>query len=284
MSPRSYGRHVEHDPRSLAYALPVLPRGALRSVRWTRRIPILDQLNLGSCTCNAGTGALGTDSAGRTAPTAVTISPAGAAASHGFFTSGEHQLDEAFAVRLYSLATRLDDVPGQYPPEDTGSTSLGVAKALKALGLASAYRHAFSLDAVRSGLQTGPLLLGIPWYYSMETPEADGQIPLDPASGVAGGHEVLIDEYDAERDRFWIANSWGAGWGVGGRGYLTASDLQQLLAQQGDVVALAFATAPTPDPAPPAPATGFAAALRAFLAAIRTFVAQAEAWLTSQER
>src|SRR5690242_16937314 len=108
------GRHVEHDPRSLAFAHPVLPRTAIKSVSWTRRIPILDQGSLGSCTGNAATGALGTDSAGRTATTSVTISATGAAASHGLFAAGVHTLDEDFAVALYSLATILDSFSGTY--------------------------------------------------------------------------------------------------------------------------------------------------------------------------
>lgn len=43
------GRRVFHDPRSLAYAHPVLPKSAIQTVEWTRRIPILDQGRLGSC-------------------------------------------------------------------------------------------------------------------------------------------------------------------------------------------------------------------------------------------
>jgi hypothetical protein len=251
-SSRVLGRRVEHDPRSLSYAHGVLPKSAIRSVDWTRRIPVLDQGQLGSCTGNAGTGILGTDSAGRTATTSVTISPAGAAASHGLFAAAPYVLDEAFAVALYSLATILDGVAGTYPPEDTGSSGLGVAKALKALGLATSYSHAFSLGALTSALQTGPVIIGIPWLHSMFTPASDGRIPVQPATGVAGGHEIEIAAYDAGAGEYWLTNSWGTSWGQAGRGYLTASDLQWLLSQQGDVTVPVWAT--TPAPPPPAPA------------------------------
>lgn len=229
------GRHVEHDPASLAYAAPVLPKSALRSVEWTRRILVLDQGQLGSCTGNAATGALGTDSAGRTAQTSVTISAAGAAASRGRFAAGRHLLDEGFARSLYSLATELDSVPGAFPPEDTGSSGLGVAKALRALGLAAGYRHAFHLQALTSALQTSPVIIGIPWLQSMFEPGTDGRLTVDPASGVAGGHEVEIAQYDATNGEYWITNSWGISWGQQGRAYLTAADLRWLLAQHGDV-------------------------------------------------
>jgi hypothetical protein len=268
-----FGRLVEHDPRSLAYAHGVLPKSALQSVSWTRRTPILDQGNLGSCTGNAACGLLGTDSAGRTATGTVTITAAGAAASHGLIAAGEHALDETFAVALYSLATVLDSYPGQYPPTDTGSSGLGAAKALKALGLASSYTHAFSLAAVTSALQSGPVLLGTVWLQSMFSPAADGRIPVDRTSPVAGGHELEITGWDATTDRYWLTNSWGPSWSQGGRGYVTGADLGWLLSQQGDITVPVLTPAPGPTPAPvptPAPAAGdvaLAAALHTWLTA-----------------
>jgi hypothetical protein len=247
---RHLGRHVEHDPQSLRYAHGVLPKSAIKSVAWTRRIPILDQGDLGSCTGNAAVGALGTDSAGRTASSTVTISAAGAAASHGLFTAGVHQLDEAFAVALYSLATILDGVSGQYPPTDTGSTGIGVAKALQALGLAASYTHAFSIAALNSALQAGPVLIGINWYQSMFDPRSDGQIVVDTKSGLAGGHELELNAYDAATGEYQVPNSWASSWGVDGCGYFTTASLTTLLGQQGDVTVPAWATAPTPPPVP----------------------------------
>jgi hypothetical protein len=246
------GRHIEHDPRSLRYAHGVLPKTAIKSVSWTRRIPILDQGNLGSCVGNAATGLLGTDSAGRTATPNITISAAGAAASHSLFTAGEHALDETFAVALYSLATILDGVSGQYPPTDTGSTGIGAAKALKALGLAGAYTHAFSIAALNSALQTGPVLIGINWYNSMFDPKADGQIVVDTASGLAGGHELELTAFDASVGEYEVPNSWAQSWGKDGCGYFTTAALTELLSLQGDITVPALTAAPGPGPAPAA--------------------------------
>lgn len=237
------GRHVEHDPRSLEYAHGVLPETAIRSVSWTRRIPVLDQGQLGACTGNAGTGLIGTDSAGRTGLTSMEISVGAARASRGIFAPGLYVPDEDFAVRLYSLATLLDSIPGHYPPTDTGSSGLGVAKALRALGLAHSYSHAFSLPALTSALQSGPVMIGIPWLNSMFEPDGDGHIPVDHASGIAGGHEIELNQYDAATGDYWITNSWGTGWGVDGRAYLTTPDLRWLLSQQGDVTIPAWTTA-----------------------------------------
>lgn len=242
------GRVQHHDPRNLAYAHGVLPKSAIRSVTWARHTPILDQGQIGSCTGNALTGALGTDSASRTATAQVTVK----ADSKGIFKAGTYTLDEAFAVLAYELNTRLDDIGGQYTPDDTGSSGPACGKAAQQLGLASGYTHAFSYDALRSALQMGPVLIGIPWYNSMFDPAPDGQIVLDRSSGVAGGHELLVRQYDATRDVVWVDNSWGLAWGSRGRGYLAGADLRSLLSEGGDVTVLKFATAPVPTP-PPSP-------------------------------
>lgn len=246
------GRIQHHDPRNLAYAHGVLPRSAIQSVVWARHTPILDQGSLGSCTGQALTGALGTDSKGRTAAAQVTVQTD----SKGIFTAGSYTLDEDFAVLAYELNTRLDGIKGQYKPDDTGSSGPACGKTAKALGLASGYTHAFSYDALRSALQSGPVLIGIPWYNSMFNPENDGRIPVDTSSGLAGGHELLVREYDAVNDRVWADNSWGLSWGVRGRGYLDGAALRALLSDGGDVTVLAFTTGPVPTPPPsPAPAT-----------------------------
>lgn len=268
MAAFSLGRHVEHDPRSLGFAFGVLPKSAIKSVDWRRRAPIFDQGQLGSCTGNAAAGLLGTDSTAATGATTVTVTAAGAAASRGIFAAGDYAVDEQLAVDLYELATRLDSISGQYPPTDTGSSGLGVAKALQALGLATGYSHGFSLQALQSALQSGPVLIGIPWLNSMFNPGADGVIPVDRSSGVAGGHELCLSAYDQTAARYRVDNSWGTSWGAAGSGWLAEADLAWLLSQQGDVTVpqLAAAPSPTPTPTPVPSGVQVAAAVRQALA------------------
>lgn len=241
--PRPLGRHVEHDPRSLDFAHGVLPKTAIKSVDWTRRAPIFDQGALGSCTGNAAVGLLGTDFNGRPGLTSVPLN------GHVL------PVDEDLAVQVYELATRLDDIKGSYPPDDTGSSGLGAAKALKKLGLATGYTHAFSLAALKSALQSGPVMVGTVWLESMFDPTAAGSITVDRASSVAGGHEYVLSAYDATARQFRIDNSWGTGWGLNGSALVTETDMQWLLSQQGDVTVPVWAEAPSPPPSPtPSPA------------------------------
>jgi hypothetical protein len=239
------GRHVEHDPRSLAYAHGVLPKSAIKSVDWARRAPIFDQGQLGSCTGNAAAGLLGTDSTARPGATSAAVDGATV------------PVDEALAVRQYSLATELDTFDGAYPPDDTGSSGLGAAKALVKLGLATSYTHAFSLDALKSALQQGPVMAGTVWLNSMFDPTGAGNLTVDRHSGVAGGHEYVISAYDQGSGTFRMDNSWGTSWGVGGSAWLLEADVQWLLAQDGDVTVPAFAPVPSPPPSPtPSPVPG----------------------------
>lgn len=235
---RHLGRHVEHDPRSLAYAHGVLPKSAIKSVDWARRVAPFDQGQLGSCTGNAAAGLLGTDNATRTGATSVTVGGATV------------PVDEDLAVRVYSLATELDTFDGAYPPDDTGSSGLGAAKALVKLGLAASYTHAFSLDALKSALQTGPVMVGTVWLNSMFDPTGAGNLIVDRRSGVAGGHEYVISAYDQKSNTFRMDNSWGPSWGVGGSAWLLEVDVQWLLSQDGDITVPSPPPSPTPPPVP----------------------------------
>lgn len=241
------GRHVEHDPRSLAYAHGVRPKSSIKPVQWTRRIPILNQGQVGSCTGNAFTGILGTDSAGRTGATTVTVK----ADTKGVFTARAYDLDEDFAVLAYTLNTRLDSIKGDYPAEDTGSTGVACGKSGQQLGLFTGYTHAFSLAALKSALQTGPAMIGIVWLNSMFEPKSDGTLQVDRTSGVAGGHELVVAGWDGARFR--LDNSWDITWGDKGSCYVSEADMAWLLAQQGDVTVPVYAAAPTPAPVLSAP-------------------------------
>lgn len=246
------GRHVHHDPRSARYAEPVMPRSAVKSITWTRHTGILDQLDLGSCVPNAGDGLIACDAAGYIGTDRIVIPKAD---TQGVFTAGSAwDLNEDFAVNLYRLVTRIDPYSGAWEPDDTGSDGLSLAKALKMLGLSDTYTHAFSYKAAVSALQKGPVAFGTVWYNSMFDPTSKGEIVVDPGSGVAGGHEYLSRQFDADNDRVWIDNSWGESWGQDGRAWISGKSMTALLKAQGDVtVPHLVNVTPGPGPVPPGP-------------------------------
>lgn len=229
------GRHVHHDPRSRAYAF--APRaGAYVSAKHQRHIPVLDQGEVGSCTGNACEGAIGTSGMYDALPEALRPSTTDAAAG------------EAAAVALYTRATQLDGIPGAYPPNDTGSDGLSVAKAAKEKGLIAGYLHAFSLDAALKALEQQPVIAGIDWYEGFDSPGESGLVQISGA--VRGGHEIVFDEIDADKQLVWFTNSWGPTWGVNGRACMSFATLGKLLANEGDVTILLPLTHPTPQPKP----------------------------------
>lgn len=214
------GRHVNHDSRSWNFAIEAESLGSLKSIRHPRHIPILDQGRVGSCTGNAAVGCIGTGQ----------FFDAPLVRSMLSTTDAKH--DEQYALQVYSKATLIDAEPGSYPPTDTGSDGLSVAKVLRGSGLITRYRHAFSLESALTALSKQPVIVGTEWTGDMFTPLHDGR--LVPAGQVEGGHEYVLDELDVENKRVWMDNSWTVRWGIQGRAYLTWDDFGMLLSNRGD--------------------------------------------------
>lgn len=269
------GRQVNHDSRSLVYKVQAADPSTLTSIRHPRSIPILDQGSLGSCTGNAGTGNLGT---GIYWAQGLTV-----------LDPSDVNKDEKFAVTLYSDATKIDPYRGTYPPIDTGSDGLSIAKVLKSRGLISGYTHATSLEAFLTALSQGPVIVGIEWHENMFNVDQTGHVSI--TGKVVGGHEIVFDQLDIEHKRVWFSNSWGKSWGIGGRAYLTWDDMATLLAAEGDVTVFVPASqpaptptpTPTPDPTPtptPTPDPGkdviqeIIDAAEAFIASLKNFIQQ----------
>lgn len=236
---RRLGRHVNHDPRSLAFQVVAGPRGALVSVRHERFIPVLNQGSLGSCTGNAAEGAIGSGDLYPALPANLPARP-----------TGDADVDENQAVALYSAATSLDSYAGEYPPDDTGSDGLSVAKAALAAGLISGYTHATSLDAALTALAQRPVIAGINWYSSFDEPDRSGRIAIKRGAYVRGGHEICLDELDVERRLIGFTNSWGSSWGLEGRAFISWDDFERLLSEDGDVTAFVPLSEPAPQPTP----------------------------------
>lgn len=205
------------DPSSLQYAAVGVLVGteqAPRTKTWRRYPPAYDQGQTSECTCYSGKGLL------NTAPLRASI-PA----------EDRLRLD---TTKVYNLAQRIDIWPGE---DYDGTSVLAATKALKQFGLINGYRWCFGLDDVlRTVSWYGPVQIGVSWYNSMFQTNAAGFINVDESSGLVGGHAVQIIGINVEKKYVIIVNSWGTGWGVNGRCYMTWDDLGKLLPDWGEAL------------------------------------------------
>ena len=185
---------------------------------------IRDQGQIGSCTQNAG------------------------AANHAFIYMVEKKVstDPLFSRLFgYWITRKLEGTP---ETEDSGCNVRDVFKAYKKFGLcyegtwpyldftkqpdiaaftealnhkALTYLACDTVDSMKQSIAQGfPMIFGFDCFTSLESEETakTGVIPLPgPDEQSIGGHCMFIDGYDDALGMFTGHNSWGTGWGVGGR-------------------------------------------------------------------
>lgn len=219
-NPFRLGRNVLHDVRSRQFRVPRAE--VIESKNWERAVPIFDQGNLGSCTGNAAAGSAAT---GFAMASGLTVMPRS-------LGGDKLPITEDTAVAVYSRATAIDPFSGTWPPTDTGSNGVSVAKVLQEWGVIDEYRHAFGLQDLLSALQTGSAIMGSNWYSSMFSP-VNGLVSIN--GYVAGGHEFTAVAVDTRLQLIRFANSWGSSWGDRGYFSMTYATVERLLAEDGDV-------------------------------------------------
>jgi hypothetical protein len=222
-APHGLGRHVQHDERSRAYPA---RRGVRRlgTTEWplSDSAPLLDQGDVGRCTGWSAVNCMNTTTY---------------YGERRKFNRGR-VLGPVHGDNLYHRATELDIWPGVWPPQDTGSSGLAVAKALKEAGYISEYRHAFGIDHLLDALMLGPVLVGTTWLEDMFYPAKTGEVSV--SGQPLGGHEYLCNYVNLGRyDRLGFINTWGR-WGKNGTGrfYIPIDKFEGLLHDDGDVTIL----------------------------------------------
>lgn len=225
------GRIVHHDPRSRDHAFRAAVGLPTRHVRHAMNAPHVDQFFLSGCVGFSGTNMLNTTAGIRSRRKFNAVVPIGKA--------GSSYLGNDDGIRSYHEATLRDPYPGQYPPDDEGSSAIGLMKWWMEVGVISSYAWTFTFGDFLTALSRQPVLCGTNWYDDMMTTGSDGLVN-SVASGSGAGHEYLATEIVPSKRLLGYEQSWGQhppGFGDGkGRFYMSYDLAEELIIhQQGDV-------------------------------------------------
>ena len=134
-------------------------------------------------------------------------------------------------VLIYKNAQKLDEWVGE---NYDGTSVRGGAKYLKNVGKIGSYLWTFNINTLIQTLLTqGPVVVGTNWYVGMFYPDKNGLIRLSGRK--AGGHAYVINGIDTKKRLFRIKNSWGRGWGLSGHAFISFSDVQRLINENGEI-------------------------------------------------
>lgn len=210
-----------NDPRSLAnFRYSGRLTVPLRSVTHTADGPILDQGDVGACVGFTCADILNTSKFYRSR-----MRPA---KRRTFLTND-------FGFDFYHEATVLDEWLGEtWKPDDTGSSVLAGAKALKKYGYIDSYYWADDMAGFLAALQRQPVMLGTLWTEGMSEP--DYRNVVHPTGDVVGGHAYMAYGVHHSVRQVRCRNHWTRDWGWRGDFFISFDDMEWLIAQQGEVL------------------------------------------------
>jgi hypothetical protein len=216
-TPYPLGRNRNWDPRNRRYAFLPEPARPIRSVEHHRHVPAYTQ-RVGSCVINAVFGLMST-------------------------RPDRHRYRSQNNIeRWYADVTHNDPFDGAWnwparDGDDTGTDATSACNLLLARGRISRFEHVFTgLPGVLAALQDRPVAVGMWWRDGMWATTADGQLRVSGPR--VGGHEVYLSGVDVDRRRVWGWNSWGAGFGLVGRFWMSFDDAAGRLDEDGDATIL----------------------------------------------
>lgn len=143
-------------------------------------------------------------------------------------------LGMGWALDGYRAVTRIDPFPGQWEPDDTGSSGLASCKAAQQSGDGGEYRWLFGgADEVVQNIMEGYAISAGTWWYG-DMFEANGTfagLPIfAPTGGQVGGHQYVLRGYDKDSDLV-LGRCW---WGGIRDFWIFRENLDMLLRDGGD--------------------------------------------------
>ncbi len=205
---RKLDRLVQFDPRSRNFPISYVNEGKVpRSYAW-RCNTFLDQGTEGSCVGFGNTHEL------IARPSEV------------------QNLGASYAITIYKDAQKIDPWEGE---DYEGTSVLAGVKILHQQGWFESYRWAFGINDLILGVgRNGPAVIGVYWYEGMRDTDSNGYIHV--SGSILGGHCLLCSAVNIREKRFTLHNSWGTTWGESGRCYISFSDMERLLREEGEAV------------------------------------------------
>lgn len=142
------------------------------------------------------------------------------------------------AVSVYHRCLQIDEYEGE---RDEGTSVRAGLLVGRERGWWGGFRWAKSLDELRIGLESGPVIAGVDWRDSMYETDAEGRVRI--GGSLVGGHCLLITGYSPRWGRhrepvFRWRNSWGPSYGLHGNGYIAPADLDRILFRAGGEAAV----------------------------------------------
>lgn len=158
----------------------------------------------------------------------------------------------AFAHRRADGPVRVEGITEDYARKlyldasgDTtyqqGTSGLAACRVLMQRGSITAYHWVTTASELRNAVLTlGSICVGTDWFNSMFTPVRRYRrawLNVDPSSGLAGGHEYVINGINVAPSvgppRYRGKQSWGRQWGDSGNFRIACSDLEELIFSRG---------------------------------------------------
>lgn len=213
MSLVDLGRRRRHEPANRRHQTPHRYPSRQISVRHTLAAEHRDQFYLGACVGGGGTNLLNTAIAWRSR---VAFNRK---VRHG--GTGRTYLDNDDLLTNYSESTKRDPFDGEYPPDDTGSSALGLMAYWRELDVITGFDWVISggMDPLIASIQHTPVLFGSYWFDDMMSTDPGGFKGAEVTSrceGAAnledtGGHEYLGNAVLRREARWWFGfeQSWG---------------------------------------------------------------------------
>lgn len=193
------GRIKLHDPKNRVYAFPRLAVDTWTSVRHRLDAPHVDQFYLSGCVGFSGANILNTRAARKSRRRVNGLRRLNV--SYNYMNNND-------GIEFYTRSTQFDPFDWTYPPDDKGSSALGLMQYWLKFGIIRSYSWTFTFRDFLAALQRQPVLVGTDWYDDMMTTDAHGVIH-SMAAGPGGGHEYLANAINWPKRLIGFEQSWG---------------------------------------------------------------------------